>query len=138
MYLARLLVVLSAAVVLAPAVSAQAGPSGVLAVSPAPRLAYDAGLGERAEPLDETAAAGPRERGAWRGAKRGFLIGVGVGAVAPLATYAIADKGNRQCEYVCFAVIPAVMTVPLVALTTTAGAITGSINAGGPVPIQRP
>jgi hypothetical protein len=107
--------------------------SGVLVVSPAPHLAFDAGLGDRATPLANS-AVGPRERGAWRGAKRGFLIGAGIGAVV-IAGALVYDSQN-SCEYVCAWMLAAVVAVPLTALTTTAGAVIGATNAAGPPPIR--
>ena len=134
----RLAILVLAATFAASAPAAQSSGGGILVVSPAPRLAIDAGLGERAESLVEPAGAGPRARGAWRGAKRGFLVGLAIGAAGTVAAFVLADGGDTRCEYICNSAIAAILTVPLVAVTTTAGAVIGATNAGGPIPIRTP
>ncbi len=129
---ARLVLLSLLAAITVPASHAQG--DGILVVRPAPSLTFDAGLGPRlagdALPVEPPrSAATPRERGAWRGAKRGFLVGVGVGAAATLATFIAADNGDLKCEYFCWSLVAAAATVPFTVLTTGAGAAIGASTA---------
>lgn len=134
--LARLVAVLCAVCLLAPAAWAQAGPSSILAAPP-PSLAYDAGLGSRpwdARDSAGTPTGGLRTRGAWRGAKRGLLVGVAIGVTATAAAFFLADGAHPS--YDTWPII-AGASVPMTVLSTGVGAIIGAARAR-PDPIPPP
>ncbi len=135
MRLARLAAVLIAACVLAPLAVAQSEPSGILVAQSPPALTYDAGLGPRAAPSEASVeivfpadAAGPRGRGAWRGAKRGFLVGLGISAVAVAGTM-VHDAQDGGCDMFCPWMFVAAAAVPFTAITTATGAVIGAATA---------
>ena len=121
--------------------SAQSQPAGladgsgdrILLVTSAPRLGVDLpGLERGAEALTLPAAAassaGPRGRGAWHGAKRGFLVGAGLGVVAT-AVAAVIDAARGDCEYVCRWQIATAVAIPFIVITTVTGAGLGFARA---------
>ena len=73
-------------------------------------------------------AAGPRGRGAWRGATRGFLVGAGI-SVLTVAILALRDPDRVRREYICEWPFASFMALPFTASTTAAGAIVGAVAA---------
>ena len=64
---------------------------------------------------------------------------MGLAAGAAVTTIvALAESCNPGADYICEWHIAAALSVPLVAITTTAGAVIGATNAGGPIPIRTP
>lgn len=108
------------------------GPDRVGLASPAPRLGVDLpGLERSDEAFGQTSepatAAGPRGRGAWRGAKTGFLVGAGLGAIAVGGALLYDSQGG--CDMFCAWMIAGVVAVPFTAITTAAGAVVGAATA---------
>ncbi len=124
-HVAVTLIVVSAT---APSTAAQPETSGILVSAPVLSLAHDAGLGERPERLAEPTTAGPRGRGAWRGAKRGLLVGLGISAVAVAGTM-VHDAQDGGCDIFCPWMFVAAAAVPFTALATATGAVIGSATA---------
>lgn len=118
--------------------AAQAQADGILVLQPAPTLSVDLGVGERPVPLkaehfEPAQAAGPRGRAAWRGAKIGFLAGVGIGVATTLATAVLIDRRDG-CEYICTWHLAAAATVPFALGTAGFGALLGASSADDPRP----
>lgn len=130
---ARLVLLGLFAALAVPAVRAQSG--GILAVRPAPSLSVDLGLGPHpttdalaAEPA--RSAAGPRGRGAARGAKVGALVGLGVGGALTVIAYALdAKSGCSNDGSFCAGTYTALATIPFTVLTTGVGAAIGAAMA---------
>lgn len=120
--------------------SAQSQPGGpadgssgrILLVTPTPHLGVDLPGFERgaetlALPSEPETAAGPRGRGAWRGAKTGFLVGAGLGAIAVGGALLYDSQGG--CDMFCAWMIAGAVAVPFTAITTATGAAIGAATA---------
>ena len=115
-----------------PATRAQDG--GILVIRPITSLSVDLGLGTRpttGAPVEPSGtAAGPRGRGAVRGAKIGALVGLGIGAVVTALAFS-ADASN-SCSgdgSLCAGPLAVLAIVPFTLATTGIGAGIGAATA---------
>lgn len=76
--------------------------------------------------VDVSAMRGPHGRAAWRGAKTGALVGLGIGAAATLG--ALIYEANVGCEYICLWHVTAAGTIPL---TLGSGAVGAGVGWAG-------
>lgn len=102
----------------------------ILLVALAPRLGADLPGFERgaealALPSEPETAAGPRARGAWRGARTGFLVGAGISAVAVAGVFIATGEQGDFAPWQ----LTAAAAVPLTVITTFAGAGLGFARA---------